>query len=155
MIEDGLNNWHFDPVAGEYRPALESTFDGTGEVSAADLFAGRTMLVLGVTGFVGKVLLAMMLDRFPEIRHLYVQIRPRKNAPGAERFRKDILGSPPLAGVVRRTGVESILAKTTVVEGDLGQPVSLPNSSRKCRGGSIWSSIPPDSSTSRRLWTNR
>ncbi len=123
MIEDGLNNWHFDPVAGEYRPASERTFDGTGEISAADLFAGRTMLVLGVTGFVGKVLLAMVLDRFPEIRHLHVQIRPRKNTSGAERFRKDILASPPFADVVRRMGIDSILSKTTVVEGDLGQPV--------------------------------
>jgi long-chain acyl-CoA synthetase len=122
MIKDCLNNWHFDPVAGEYRPVSERTFDGTGEIRASELFAGRTMLVMGVTGFVGKVLVAMILDRFPEIRHLYIQIRPRKNVSGRERFRKEVLASPPLADVVARLGTESIFARTTIVEGDLGHP---------------------------------
>ena len=38
--------------------------------------AGRKLLVTGATGFVGKVVLTMLLDRFPEIGRVFVLVRP-------------------------------------------------------------------------------
>jgi long-chain acyl-CoA synthetase len=119
----GLTNWRFDPVAGEYRPDSGVRPHGTGEISAIDLFNSRTMLFLGATGFVGKVLLAMVLDRFPELNHLFIQIRRRKSLSGRDRFETEILTSPPLRGVVERIGRSEILARTTIVEGDLSHPM--------------------------------
>jgi long-chain acyl-CoA synthetase len=116
-------NWKFDPVAGEYRPDSGIDTDAKGEISAIDLFNSRTMLLLGVTGFVGKVLLAMVIDRFPELNHLFIQIRKKKNMSGQERFRTEILTSPPLAGVVERIGADRILERTTIIEGDLSHPM--------------------------------
>src|SRR2546430_10703454 len=116
--------WRFDPVQGEYRVAGERPARGPGEISAIDLFRSRSMLLLGGTGFVGKVLLAMVLDRFPELKHLVVQVRRKKNVSGEQRFYSEVLPSPPLRPVVERLGGESVIRrKVQVFEGDLAQPL--------------------------------
>jgi long-chain acyl-CoA synthetase len=80
------------------------------------------MLLLGGTGFVGKVFLAMILDRFPELRHLVVQVRRKKNTSGEQRFYSDILTSPPLRPTVERLGgADAVRQKVTVIEGDLDE----------------------------------
>ncbi len=71
----GYTAWHYDPVRGEYREGGENLEPGTGEISAIDQFHSKTILLLGGTGFVGKVLLSMVLDRFPELHHLIIQVR--------------------------------------------------------------------------------
>ena len=74
-----LTPWKFDPVAGEYcKIDNEVVPGGDGEISAIDQFRSKTILLLGSTGFVGKVLLALILERFPELKHLIVQVRPKK-----------------------------------------------------------------------------
>ena len=115
--------WRFDPVQGEYRVAGERPARGPGEISAIDLFRSRSMLLLGATGFVGKVLLAMVLDRFPELKHLVVQVRRKKTLSGEGRFHSEILRSPPLRRVVEKFGEEYIRRKVTIVEGDLSLPL--------------------------------
>ena len=82
------------------------------------------MLLLGGTGFVGKVLLALVLDRFPELKHLVVQARRKKNVSGEQRFYSEVLQSPPLRAIVERMGGENVIRqKVQVVEGDLDQPL--------------------------------
>src|SRR6266566_7738173 len=116
--------WRFDPVQGEYRVAGERPARGPGEISAIDLFRSRSMLLLGATGFVGKVLLAMLLDRFPELKHLVVQVRRKKNLSGEERFYSEVLQSPPLRTIVERIGGQDVIRqKVRIVEGDLDQPL--------------------------------
>jgi long-chain acyl-CoA synthetase len=117
-------SWRWNPVRGEYEAGEAPPLNGTGEISAIDAFSNKTMLLLGGTGFVGKVLLAMVLDRFPELKHLIVQVRRKKNASGEQRFYSEILPSPPLRTVVNRMGGESaVRTKVQVVEGDLDQPL--------------------------------
>jgi len=94
---------------------------GTGEISAIEAFSNRTVLILGATGFVGKVLLAMILDRFPELKQLVVQVRRKRNVSGEQRFFSEVLRSPTLGPVVRRFGVEEIRRKITIVEGDVNE----------------------------------
>ena len=119
-----LTTWRWNPVRGEYENGDRVPLEGTGEISAIDAFSNKTMLLLGCTGFVGKVLLAMVLDRFPELRHLVVQVRRKKNLHGEERFYAEILQSPPLRPIVERLGGDEILRKKVqVVEGDLDQPL--------------------------------
>jgi long-chain acyl-CoA synthetase len=116
--------WRWNPVKGEYEDAPSRPAQGTGEISAVDAFANNTILLLGGTGFVGKVLLAMLLDRFPELKHLFVQVRRKKNASGEERFYSEVLQSPPLRAIVDHMGGESALRrKVQVVEGDLDVPL--------------------------------
>jgi long-chain acyl-CoA synthetase len=116
--------WRWNAVAGEYESGESSTPRGTGEISAIDALSNKTILLLGGTGFVGKVFLAMILDRFPELKHLVVQVRRKKNVTGEQRFYSEILTSPPLQPVVERAGgVLVIRQKVKVVEGDLDQPM--------------------------------
>src|SRR5881296_1170361 len=119
-----LTSWRWNPVRGEYETGDAVAMEGTGEISAVDAFANKTMLLLGGTGFVGKVVLAMILDRFPELKRLVVQVRRKKNLTGEERFYTEVLHSPPLRPIVERIGREEILRKKVqVVEGDLDQPL--------------------------------
>ena len=117
-------SWRWNPVRGEYESGEPPVRPATGEICAIDAFSNKTMLLLGCTGFVGKVLLAMVLDRFPEIKHLLVQARRKKNISGEQRFYSEVLQSPPLRPVVERMGGEDVVRrKVQVVEGDLDQPL--------------------------------
>jgi long-chain acyl-CoA synthetase len=116
--------WRWNAVRGEYEAGDRPPLQGTGQISAIDAFSDKTVLLLGGTGFVGKVLLAMMLDRFPEMKHLIVQARRKKNVSGEQRFYSEVLHSPPLRAIVERMGGEPALRqKVQVVEGDLDQPL--------------------------------
>src|SRR5688572_22142297 len=117
------STWQWNPVRGEYEKAGETAKQGSGEISATDAFMNKTMLLLGGTGFVGKVLLAMMLDRFPELKHVVVQVRRKKNVSGQQRFDNDVLQSPPLRPVVERHGESTLRSKITIIEGDVNEPL--------------------------------
>jgi long-chain acyl-CoA synthetase len=116
--------WRWNPVLGEFEGGEPRPLQGTGKISAIDAFSNKTMLLLGGTGFVGKVLLAMVLARFPELKHLIVQVRRKKNTSGEQRFYSEILTSPVLRTIVENAGGEEVLrGKVQVVEGDLDQPL--------------------------------
>jgi len=60
-----------------------------------DALNGRHLLVTGVTGFLGKVWLAMILDKLPGIARVTVIVRPRSRRDTAlERFEKIVDTSP-------------------------------------------------------------
>src|SRR5262245_48590560 len=60
-------------------------------------FAGKTVLVTGATGFLGKALLEKMLRSLPDLHRLYLLIRPRqrgsRTVAAVERFRGELLHS--------------------------------------------------------------
>src|SRR5262249_23945494 len=110
-------------VRGEYEKGLPPPIQGTGEISASAAFTNKTMLLLGGTGFVGKVLLAMVLDRFPELKNIAVQVRRKKNISGRQRFDAGLLQSATLRPIVQQVGGRVVREKVLVVEGDVGQPL--------------------------------
>jgi long-chain acyl-CoA synthetase len=84
--------------------------------------AGRKLFVLGGTGFVGKVYVSMLLERFPEIGRVYLMVR--SNADSAGRFRDAILPSPAFDPLRARHGdrLDAFLAgKLVVVGGDIAE----------------------------------
>ena len=117
-----LDPWRWNPVRGEYEPARLAEARGRGEISALESFSRSTVFLLGATGFVGKVLLAMTLDRFPELRRLVILVRRKKAASGEQRFFSEVLTSPPLRPVVEKLGLEHIRRRVSIVEGDLSEP---------------------------------
>jgi len=80
------------------------------------------ILLTGASGFVGKVILGLLLDRYPELRRVHVILRPGRGRGARERFKRDVLGSPALAGIVSRLGERFIAEKVAVWEGDIGRP---------------------------------
>jgi long-chain acyl-CoA synthetase len=103
-------------------------FDETrhaGPLSVRKALSGRRILLIGVTGFIGKVWLANMLLDLPEIGKLYLLIRRQKSNPGRARFEKMIEESPVFDPLFERYGdrLDGFLAdRVEVVEGDVSQP---------------------------------
>jgi thioester reductase-like protein/phosphoserine phosphatase len=94
-------------------------------LSVRRALGGKRVLLIGVTGFIGKVWLANTLLDLPEIGKLYLLIRGQKSNPAQNRFEKMLEESPVFDPVFEKYGNDlgSLLAdKIEVVEGDVSQP---------------------------------
>jgi thioester reductase-like protein len=58
-----------------------------------EFFTGKTIFLSGTTGFVGKVILEKIMRSLPEIKRIYVMVRPKKSVTIQERLEKEILSS--------------------------------------------------------------
>jgi long-chain acyl-CoA synthetase len=86
--------------------------------------AGRHVMLIGVTGFIGKVWLANTLLELPEIGKLYLLIRRQKSNPATRRFEKIVEESPvfdPLFEKYEASVGDYLRDKVEVVEGDVTQ----------------------------------
>ena len=90
----------------------------------SSLFRDQEILLTGANGFLGKVVLAMLLDRFPHVRKVHVLVRARPDLPSNERFVRDVLDSPPLRPVVERFGRDGIATRVRVLSGDASLPLA-------------------------------
>jgi long-chain acyl-CoA synthetase len=93
-------------------------------LSPSEIFRGRNVFILGSTGFVGKVLLSMLLDRFPELGRAYVMVRRGSGTDSETRFWQSVVTSPAFDPLrARHGGPEGLAAflrqKVTVVDGDI------------------------------------
>ncbi len=90
-------------------------------------FQQHEILLTGANGFLGKVVLGMLMDRYPGFKHLHVLLRPQGDLAASDRFQTQTLNSPALASVVKRFvakhGKESLDSKFTVWPGDVGIPL--------------------------------
>ncbi len=76
----------------------------TGPLSVRKALSGKGVLLIGVTGFIGKVWLANTLLDLPEIGKLYLLIRRQKSNPSQKRFEKVIEESPVFDPLFERYG---------------------------------------------------
>jgi long-chain acyl-CoA synthetase len=67
--------------------------------SALAQLRGKEILLTGSTGFVGKVVLSMLLRHQPDVGHVHCVIRSGKGRSARERFAEEVLASPVLAPV--------------------------------------------------------
>lgn len=58
-----------------------------------DFFAGKDVFITGATGFLGKVLVEKLLRSCPNVRTLYILLRPKKTIEAKDRI-KDIVDVP-------------------------------------------------------------
>ncbi|MCB9682670.1 MAG: SDR family oxidoreductase [Alphaproteobacteria bacterium] len=99
-----------------HRPALPPL----GEV-----FAGRHLVVTGVTGFLGKVWLAQLLTHLPDVGRITLLVRGQRKATAAQRVATMIDTSPafrPLRHAVRGDLGAWLDARIEVVDADLALP---------------------------------
>ncbi len=86
--------------------------------------AGKHVMLIGVTGFIGKVWLANTLMELPEIGRIYLLIRRQKSNPAQRRFEKMVEESPVFDPLFEKYGAgfaEYLREKVEVVEGDVTQ----------------------------------
>jgi long-chain acyl-CoA synthetase len=93
------------------------------KLSPTEIFNGRRILIIGATGFVGKVTLSMLLHRFPNIGRVYVTVRARSHEESLTRFWNNVITAPPFNPLRERYGdaFEGFIRdKVAVIGGDIG-----------------------------------
>jgi len=91
-------------------------------LSPREIFRNRNIFFTGGTGFLGKVTLSMLLDRFPEIGKIYLMVRAGSSQESDERFWANIFPSPAFDPVRNRYGdrvKEYLNEKLIIVGGDI------------------------------------
>jgi len=114
------------PVPQNHRPLV--VFDGRPRqeaLSVCETLRGKQILLIGVTGFIGKVWLANLLTDLPEIGKIYLLIRRQKSNTAQRRWEKIVEESPVFDPLAERHGGEFarfLSERVEVVEGDVSQP---------------------------------
>ena len=97
-------------------------------LDVAAIFRGKRLFVVGGTGFLGKVWLSLILDRYPELGRMYLVVRSRKGRDSEARFWSEIAGSrtfDPLRAKYPGAAFEDFLRERVT-------PVDLDVSKHRC-----------------------
>lgn len=103
----------------QIRPAEKVT-----EFSVRKSLRGKSILLVGASGFIGKVWLANLLSDVPDIRKVYVLVRGRKSVTALERFKRIVDESPVFDPLARRHGSDFASyfdEKIEVFDGDVSK----------------------------------
>src|ERR1700757_2331546 len=96
----------------------------TTKLSPTEIYKGRKIFLIGATGFLGKVTLSMLLDRFPNVGKVYVTVRARSQEESEARFWNNVITAPPFDPLRERYGDALdgfIRDKVVVVGGDIAE----------------------------------
>ena len=90
----------------------------------AEALKGKTILVTGTTGFLGKSIVEKTLRAIPEVGRINLAIRASARRPAAERLEREVLSSPAFKRLKDELGEEAFARlaaeKLSVLEIDLG-----------------------------------
>jgi hypothetical protein len=112
-------------MALQERPIVH--FDGQRpfeRLSVRQALRGKNVLLIGVTGFIGKVWLVNTLMDLPELGRIYLLVRRQKSTPAERRFERLVEESPvfdPLYARYRGNLPGFLGERVEVVEGDVCQ----------------------------------
>jgi long-chain acyl-CoA synthetase len=109
---------HHALVVFDLKPASEP-------LSVLRTLAGKNILLVGVTGFIGKVWLAQLLSEVPQIGRIYLLVRRQRTTTAQRRFEKIFEESPVFDHLHERLGdrfADFVAERVEVVEGDVSQP---------------------------------
>ena len=85
---------------------------------------GKNILLVGVTGFIGKVWLAQLLSEVPQIGKIYLLVRRQRATTAQRRVEKIFEESPVFDRLQEQLGdrfADFVSERVEVVEGDVGQ----------------------------------
>ena len=94
-------------------------------LSVRRTLAGKNIMLIGVTGFIGKVWLANLLGDLSDTGKIYLLIRKQRSVTAERRFEKILAESPLFESIHERLGADFgrfISERVEVVEGDVTQP---------------------------------
>ncbi|MCK6511871.1 AMP-binding protein [Myxococcota bacterium] len=104
-------------------PSFELQNNETLDVEAT--FRGKNIVVVGGTGFLGKVWVSMLLHRYPDIGRLYLMVRARPHLSSEQRFWREIASSEvfrPLREKYQDKADAFLKAKILPIDGDVSKP---------------------------------
>ena len=117
---NGSANGASNGQSGFARPA-----DPQNLLAVTENLSGKRLFVTGTTGFLGKVVVSMLLRFHPDLEQIYLLIRSRSDKPARQRFEELIVDSQALAPLREAYGGgyrEFLDDKITIVDGDLTSP---------------------------------
>ncbi|MGH9813473.1 MAG: SDR family oxidoreductase, partial [Candidatus Acidiferrales bacterium] len=94
-------------------------------LSVRRALAGKHILLIGVTGFIGKVWLVKLLADVPDIGRVVLLVRGQRSQSASRRFEKIVEESAVFEPLHERYGAglaEFLRQRVEVVEGDVAQP---------------------------------
>ncbi len=113
------------PPTAKGRPVeLLSSTPRVSSLNVRQTLAGKHLLLIGVTGFIGKVWLVDLLEKIPDIRKVTLLIRRNRTTSAQRRFEKIVEESPTFDALqeIHGSGLARFLQdKVEVVEGDVSQ----------------------------------
>ena len=85
-----------------------------------EFYKDKTILLTGCTGFVGKVVLEKLMRCCPDIKRIYVLVRPKRGTAPMDRVWKDIFASECFDLLRSQTDlIDLVKHKIVPIEGDL------------------------------------
>ncbi|HEX3764637.1 MAG TPA: AMP-binding protein [Kofleriaceae bacterium] len=115
-----------DARRGVALPALREPATGKPRLDITEIFRGKNLMLIGSTGFVGKVALSMLLHRYPDVGRVYCLVRPGAGNTADERFYKKVASSEvfdPVRAVHGAAFEDFLREKIVAVPGDIGRPL--------------------------------
>jgi hypothetical protein len=94
-------------------------------LSVREALRGKRILVIGGTGFIGKVWLANLLTELPEVARIYLLVRDNKSATALDRFERIVEESPVFDKLAARHGdkfADFLRERVEVLAGDGSKP---------------------------------
>jgi long-chain acyl-CoA synthetase len=86
---------------------------------------GKNILLIGATGFIGKVWLSNLLMDLPEIGRIYLLVRHNRTVTALQRFQRALEESPVFEPLAERYGSgfgDFLRERIEVVDGDVSKP---------------------------------
>jgi hypothetical protein len=99
--------------------------NGARPFSVRESLRGKNILLIGATGFIGKVWLSNLLTDLPEIGRLFLLVRRNRTVTSLQRFQRAIEESPVFESLAERYGsgfAEFLRQRIEVVDGDVSKP---------------------------------
>lgn len=120
MHQNGISNG-----ANGASPSNDPAAAGLAPLDVARQLEGARLLILGGTGFLGKIFWLMLLDRYPSVGKIFLLVRSSKKATSEQRFWKDVATSEAMLPLTQKygEGFEAFLREKIVpIDGDVGNP---------------------------------
>src|SRR5262249_41233531 len=89
-------------------------------------FEGARLLILGGTGFLGKIFWVLLLCRYPEVGKIFLLVRKSVQQTSEERFWSEVATNEALEPLrtIHGEGLKAFLAEKIVpIDGDVGLPL--------------------------------
>src|ERR1700731_2096405 len=125
MPEAALQSSEHPRIVTDTSVALFGESPRVETLSVRRTLANRHIMLIGVTGFIGKVWLVNLLENIPEIGKITLLIRRNRTTSSQRRFEKIVEESPTFDTLQERYGRSLgafLKEKVEVVEGDVGEP---------------------------------
>ncbi|MBV8772642.1 MAG: SDR family oxidoreductase, partial [Deltaproteobacteria bacterium] len=100
----------------------------------AEILAERSVLLTGATGFLGKVVLYLLLRYHPEVKRLYLLIRGDSKS-SFNRFNREILDSPAMGPLRDHLGSrfdQYVQERIAILPGDITNPDLVSPAAANC-----------------------